>query len=111
MGTDGRKDNKIIMSLNQSAWKPIDVSLSEPESSVNHYDNISSSRKANKDLEGQPSESVGIFVGLEVLDGSLYEVRNSRIIIKSTKTKHKSDGEKERLVSSTNGKKPKKRNS
>jgi len=66
-----------------SPWKSVDVSLPNPSSDKNHYDNVSFSRGANKDLEGQPSESVGMFLGLEVLDGSLYEVRDRKMIIKS----------------------------
>lgn len=42
----------------------------------NHYDEPSSSvyRSAERDLEADPNEGVGMFFGLEVLDGSQYDV-------------------------------------
>jgi len=78
-------------------WKSVTVGLSEPSSETNHYDsgsednnddehNLASQRKNKKpssskrsknddDLEAQPNEEVGMFYGLEVIDGSQYEVQ------------------------------------
>mmetsp|Transcript_20913 Transcript_20913/g.31686 ORF Transcript_20913/g.31686 Transcript_20913/m.31686 type:complete len:811 (-) Transcript_20913:64-2496(-) len=89
-----------MASSKQNAWKPIDASLPGPGSNFNHYDDVKSSRQANKDLEGQPVESVGMFFGLEVLDGSLYEVHSNRLVIKSPETKNKLDENKKRETSS-----------
>jgi ATP-dependent RNA helicase DDX24/MAK5 len=73
------------MVTKRSVWKPVDVSLPDPGSDVNHYDSGSSGLNkaaAKKDLEARSSESVGMFFGLEVLDGSMYEVNNNRMTIK-----------------------------
>jgi ATP-dependent RNA helicase DDX24/MAK5 len=67
-----------------STWKVVPVSLSDPGNDYNHYDNASkTASKANRDLEAQQSESCGMFLGLEVLDGSMYSVINNRLVIKS----------------------------
>lgn len=89
---------------NQTAWKPINASLPDPGSNINHYDDVKSSRKANKELESQPVESVGMFFGLEVLDSSSYEVRSNRIVIKSSETKNILEESKKSETSSTSGK-------
>lgn len=94
-----------MVSINKKSWKPVDASLPDPASNFNHYDNVKSSRDANQDLEGQPTESVGMFFGLEVLDGSLYEVCNNRMIIKSSETKSKSNDNQNDEASSASAKK------
>jgi len=103
--TDEAMKEKMV-SINKNSWKPIDASLPDPASNFNHYDNVKSSRDANQDLEGQPAESFGMFFGLEVLDGSLYEVRNNRMIIKSSETKSKSNGNQNDEASSASAKEP-----
>jgi len=73
-------------------WQSVTVGLAEPSSSeTNHYDSDdgeqdltgdqkrkSSKKNSNKrirdDLEEQPNEDVGMFYGLEVIDGSQYTV-------------------------------------
>jgi DEAD/DEAH box helicase len=74
-------------------WKKIDVGLLGPsraastshsrtgddddfEGGNNHYDKPASRiyRSAERDLQADPAEGVGMFLGLEVLDGSQYSV-------------------------------------
>jgi len=74
-----------------SQWKKIDVGLLAPSKAaagsgqvddddydnvVNHYDTPESKtyRMAERDLEANPKEGMGFFLGLEVLDGSQYSV-------------------------------------
>jgi ATP-dependent helicase YprA (DUF1998 family) len=68
-----------------SAWKAVQVSLSDPGNDLNHYDSASTkvALRAIQDLEAQQRESCGMFLGLEVLDGSMYSVVNNRLVIKS----------------------------
>ena len=64
----------------------MDVSLPDPGSDANHYDNASArALKANRDLEAQQFESCGMFYGLQVLDGSMYDLVDNRMIIKTAK--------------------------
>jgi ATP-dependent RNA helicase DDX24/MAK5 len=95
--------------MNSVGWKSVDVSLPDPGSNTNHYDNPSTSKQADRDLEGQPAEGVGLFFGLEVLDGSLYEVKNNKMIFKKlvseTSTKS-SDRETEMAKRSSEDVKP-----
>ena len=66
------------------AWKSVDVSLPDPGTDVNHYDNASPAAvRASKDLEAQQFESCGMFFGLQVLDGSMYELIHNRMVIKT----------------------------
>lgn len=59
-------------------WKPVDVSLPDDsnnaEDNINHYDDEKLSKKAKRDLEADPGEHVAMFYGLEVIDGSHYQV-------------------------------------
>lgn len=69
-------------------WKKVDVSLPDPGSEVNHYDEAPKRKGLKvKDLEAKPGETMGMFFGLEVLDGSMYEVRNNALIFKDKETK------------------------
>jgi ATP-dependent RNA helicase DDX24/MAK5 len=75
-----------MTSKTSSAWKSVDVSLPDPGSEVNHYDEPSPSvkKRANKrDLEARQFESCGMFYGLQVLDSSMYEVKNNKMIIRT----------------------------
>ena len=65
-------------------WKVVDVQLQEgDEIEGNHYDN--NNKKLNdRDLPAAPGEGVGLFYGLQVLDGSQYRVEgegDSRVLI------------------------------
>jgi DEAD/DEAH box helicase len=67
-------------------WRTVDVGLQQPKASRdsnrndidadrNHYhDDGAGRRSASTELEAEPAEGVGIFFGLEVLDGSQYTV-------------------------------------
>lgn len=58
-------------------WKKVDVGLVSDdfiEDQKNHYDDSKLASKADFDLEADPKEHLGAFFGLEVLDGSQYEV-------------------------------------
>jgi len=90
-------------------WKKVEVGLLAPskaaagvgkqkddedfEHGENHYDTPSSKayRSAGRELEGGPNEGIGMFFGLEVLDGSQYTVveedGHKRIIMKGGATK------------------------
>ena len=68
------------------AWKKVDVGLPEGagEEDDNHYDSHGLQKQAAKDLEAQPGEEMGFFLGLEVIGGDDYrmEKRNgSQIFI------------------------------
>jgi ATP-dependent RNA helicase DDX24/MAK5 len=56
-------------------WRKVDVTLPEGDDR-NHYDD--SGNSANHDLEAEPGEAVGIFFGLEVIDGSQYTLERSK---------------------------------
>jgi ATP-dependent RNA helicase DDX24/MAK5 len=79
--------------INEFEWKKIDVGLLGPSQAAstshsrtgddddfdagnNHYDKPASRiyRSAERDLQADPAEGVGMFLGLEVLDGSQYSV-------------------------------------
>lgn len=76
--------------MRSSAWKSVDVSLPDPGSDANHYDSACSRvLKASRDLEAQQYESCGMFYGLQVLDGSMYDLIGNRMIIKTEKAAEK----------------------
>lgn len=72
-----KKDRKR-KSSQSGLWKKVDVGLPEGAAGEddNHYDSRGMQNRANKDLEAQPGEETGIFLGLEVIDGSDYRVEN-----------------------------------
>jgi ATP-dependent RNA helicase DDX24/MAK5 len=103
----GKKRKRQTSNKADFPWHKVDVGLLAPskaaataksssktdedfENAENHYDQPSSSiyRSAERDLEADPNEGVGIFLGLEVLDGSQYDVveegGTKRIVPKSS---------------------------
>jgi len=97
-------------------WKKVDVGLLAPskaaagsgqaddddfENAVNHYDEPESKtyRRAEMDLEANPAEGMGLFFGLEVLDGSQYTVidqgDSKRIVFKGKGTAQDKDNSTE----------------
>lgn len=88
-----RSDTTTTTTTQSIPWEKVDVSLLAPSQAAagtvaknqddefetgvnNHYDQPSSRtyRSAEKELEADPAEGVGIFFGLEVIDGSQYRV-------------------------------------
>jgi primosomal protein N' len=67
-----------LMAFSSLHWKAVDVSLPDDshdaEDNKNHYDDEKLSKKAKKDLEADPGEDVAMFYGLEVIDGSHYQI-------------------------------------
>jgi ATP-dependent RNA helicase DDX24/MAK5 len=80
-----RKENAGNEQQNaEGCWKDVNVGFpassdggendKDQDFTVNHYDNPELSHKAKNDLPAQPGEDVAMFYGLQVLDGSQYEV-------------------------------------
>lgn len=68
----GRKDTKVNV---KGVWKEVSTSsVDDVDYDLNHYDDPKLSNKALEDLPVQPGEDVAMFYGLEILDGSQYEV-------------------------------------
>ncbi|CAB9527279.1 dependent RNA helicase [Seminavis robusta] len=93
-GTSKEADNDVGGDQYEFAWRKVEVGIRAPsrasatkfssnddnddnfDSGNNHYDEPTSSiyRSAGRDLEANPAEGFGMFLGLEVLDGSRYSV-------------------------------------
>lgn len=107
-----------------AVWKPVDVSLPEPEAkSRNHYDDDGgggkrkTSRLVPNDLEGRPGEEMGFFFGLETIPADAYRVETKtdgtkrfQILSKDDKEKNNEEhgGEKAATKANTTSKKKQK---
>ena len=59
------------------AWRAVNVHLgngNDSDDTKNHYDDVRLMKQAKNDLPVNPGEEVGIFLGLEVLDGNQYDL-------------------------------------
>lgn len=75
-GVARREEERIA-----SGWKKVEVGLEKDDIvsggktiDRNHYDDKTLSARASHDLEADPTEHPGVFLGLEVLDGSQYKI-------------------------------------
>lgn len=79
--TGGDRKRKAAHKAGGGLWKTVDVGLPETgtggeDDDNNHYDNSNLQNRADKDLDSRPGEEMGIFLGLEVIDGNDYRVEN-----------------------------------
>eukprot|EP00934_Nitzschia_sp_Nitz4_P004944 Nitzschia sp. Nitz4//scaffold357_size15932//7551//10647//NITZ4_008875-RA/size15932-processed-gene-0.27-mRNA-1//1//CDS//3329548983//4934//frame0 len=116
-----KRGNKGKESLRDSElWQSVDVDGGqnasedvEENNSNNHYDNPKLQKAANVDLQAQPGEDVAMFFGLEVLDGSQYQVvgdgNSKRLVIGGEQPPVDKDPGQEDVIDETKAKKSKKK--